>query len=317
MVQNALTSNAAQAIFYQDLAKWGPDKPPSACDLPFALQHCRRIARSHYENFTVVSWFLPRALRQDFYNFYAYCRWSDDIADEVEEHRRLPLLNWWQQQLSLCYSGRPAHPVMLALQQTIQRQQIPVETLEDLLSAFRQDQSQLRYRDDAELLDYCRRSAHPVGRVILKFGSADSQSNIKLSDLICTGLQLTNFCQDMSRDAGNNRIYAPREMWAKHAVSEAMILEAKCTPQLQAMMAHWVHASRDFFSRGRVLVDGVPKWLAVDVDLFIRGGLGILNAIEAQGYDVWTSRPTLSKFAKLRLLCQAIIYRLSRRAHHG
>ena len=222
-----MTSNAGQAIFWADLAKWGPDKPPSACDLPFALQYCRRIARSHYENFTVASWFLPRELRQDFYNFYAFCRWSDDFADEVEEHRRLPLLNWWQQQLSLCYSGRPAHPVMLALQQTIQRHHIPVEPLEDLLSAFRQDQSKLRYDDDRELLHYCQRSANPVGRVILMIAKADDPTNVGLSDLLCTGLQLANFCQDMARDAANNRIYAPRDLCAQHAVTEAMVLDAK------------------------------------------------------------------------------------------
>ena len=312
-----MTSNAAQAIFWADLAKWGPDKPPSACDLPFALKHCRRIARSHYENFTVVSLFLPRILRQDFYNFYAYCRWSDDIADEVEEHRRLPLLNWWHQQLSLCYSGRPVHPVMLALQQTIQRHQIPAEILEDLLSAFRQDQSTLRYHDDAELFDYCRRSANPVGQVILKFAKADDATNIELSDWICSGLQLANFCQDMSRDAANHRIYAPRDLWLKHGVTEAMILEAKCTPQLQAMLADWVRVSRAFFLKGCRLVDSVPKWLAVDVDLFIRGGLAILNSIEAQDYDVWTSRPTLSKFEKFRLLWKSLVFQFTRKSVHG
>ena len=317
MVQNAKTSNAGQAIFWADLAKWGPDKPPSACDLPFALQHCRRIARSHYENFTVVSWFLPRALRQDFYNFYAYCRWSDDFADEVEVHRRLPLLNWWYQQLLLCYSGRPAHPVMLALQQTIQRHQIPAQPLEDLLSAFRQDQSKLRYVDDRELLDYCQKSANPVGRVILKFAKADNAMNVGLSDLICTGLQIANFCQDMARDAANNRIYAPRDLCVKHGVSETMILEAKCTPPLQALLADWVGSSRQFFMDGRELVDSVPRWLAIDVDLFIRGGLEILRAIESQRYDVWSRRPSLSKFAKFKLLYQSLVFRISRKTRHG
>jgi squalene synthase HpnC len=317
MVQNAMTSNAAQTIFWEDLAKWGPDQPPSACDLAFAEKHCRRIARSHYENFTVVSLFLPRRLRQDFYNFYAYCRWSDDIADELEAHLRLPLLSWWQQQLALCYSGRPAHPVMVALQQTIQRHQIPASDLEDLLSAFRQDQSTLRYRDQAELLDYCRRSANPVGRVILKFAKSADAQNVTLSDWICSGLQLANFCQDMSRDAANNRIYAPSELWTKHNVTETMILNAACTPQLQAMLADWVQSSREFFTNGRPLVQRVPQWLASDVDLFIRGGMAILDAIEAQDFDVWTSRPTLSKFSKLRLLWKALMVRFARKTHHG
>ncbi len=311
-----MTSNAAQAIFWADLAKWGPDQPPSACDLPFALKHCRLIARSHYENFTVVSWFLPRSLRQDFYNFYAYCRWSDDIADEVEEHRRLPLLNWWQQQLALCFSGRPAHPVMLALQQTIQRHHIPSEPLEDLLSAFRQDQTIVRYKDEQELTDYCRRSANPVGRVILMFAKSQSAANFGLSDLICTGLQLANFCQDMSRDAANGRIYAPQTLWSKHGVTESMILQARCTPQLQAMLKDWVSFTRQLFVQGQSLVKHVPNWLALDVDLFIRGGVGILDAIERQDFDVWTSRPTLSKAAKLRLLCQSMLFRFKRKQHH-
>ena len=289
----------------------------SRMNLEQSSHYCRTLALSHYENFSIASCLVPKSYRRHLYHVYAYCRWSDDIADEVEEHRRLPLLDWWHQQLSLCYSGRPAHPVMLALQQTIQRHQIPVETLEDLLSAFRQDQSTLRYRNDSELFDYCRRSANPVGRVILKFAKADSESNVNFSDSICTGLQLANFCQDLSRDAANNRIYAPANLWAKHGVSEAMILETKCTPQLQAMLVDWVHTAREFFSRGCQLVDCVPKWLAVDMDLFIRGGLGILNAIEAQHFDVWTSRPTLSKFTKFRFLCQSLVFGFFKRSHHG
>lgn len=305
MVQNATTSNAATAIFMADLAKWGPDQPPSACDLAFAERHCRLIARNHYENFTVVSWFLPRELRQDFMNFYAYCRWSDDIADEVEEHRRLPLLNWWQQQLALCFSGRPAHPVMVALQSTIQRHQLPIEPLVDLLSAFRQDQTTLRYSDHQQLLDYCRCSANPVGRVILRFGRADGEENLKLSDSICSGLQIANFCQDMARDAAIGRIYAPRDLWSKHGVDEAMLMAARCTPQLQSLLREWTSTARECFASGASLVKSVPSWLAVDVDLFLRGGMAILDAIESQGFDVWTNRPTLSKLTKFKLLVQA------------
>lgn len=306
MVQKPTTSNAAHAIFVADLAKWGPDNPPSACDLKFAEQHCRCIARSHYENFTVVSWFLPRKLRQDFFNFYAYCRWSDDIADEVEEQRRLPLLNWWQQQLALCYSGRPAHPVMFALQSTIQRHRIPIAPLEDLLSAFRQDQSKHRYTDDTELRDYCKRSANPVGRVILRFADSDNEANVRLSDSICTGLQIANFCQDIARDAAIGRIYAPRSLWDSHDVDEAMIMTAKCTPQLQSMLTAWVQDARQCFEDGAALVKQVPRWLAVDLDLFIRGGHAILDEIVAQRFDVWTNRPTVSKATKLKLLARTL-----------
>lgn len=312
MVQNVTSSNAAHAIFVADLAKWGPDQPPSACDLAFAQQHCRLIARSHYENFTVVTWFLPRELRQDFYNFYAYCRWSDDIADEVEPDRRLGLLDWWQQQLALCYSGRPAHPVMVALRDTIQRHQVPIEPLTDLLSAFRQDQSVTRYASHEELLRYCQRSANPVGRVILRFGRADREANVELSDAICTGLQIANFCQDMARDAAIDRIYAPRDLWHRHGVDEAMILRATRTDELQSMLREWVQTAETLFRQGMPLVKSVPSWLAVDVDLFVRGGLEILKQIERAKFDVWTSRPTVSKLSKLKLLARALTSRFGR-----
>lgn len=306
MLQKPTTSNAAQAIFMADLAKWGPDMAPTACDLKFAEQHCRTIARSHSENFTVISWFLPRNLRQDFSNFYAFCRWSDDLADEVEEQRRLPLLDWWRQQLALCYSGRPAHPVMLALQSTVEKHRIPIAPLEDLLSAFRQDQTKRRYADQSDLLDYCRRSADPVGRVILRFGNADRESNLPLSDSICTGLQIANFCQDMARDAKLDRIYAPRDLWQRHQVDEAMILAARCTPPLQSMLKEWVEYARQLFVSGRPLVKSIPSWLAVDVDLFLRGGTAILDEIEARRFDVWTARPTIPKHKKFKLLFQAL-----------
>ena len=306
MLQKPTTSNAAQAIFAADLAKWGPDVAPAACDLKFAELHCRTIARSHSENFTVISWFLPHELRQDFSNFYAFCRWSDDLADEVEVHRRLPLLDWWQQQLALCYSGRPAHPVMLALQSTIEKHRIPIAPLEALLSAFRQDQTKRRYADNSELLDYCRRSADPVGRVILRFGNADRESNLPLSDSICSGLQIANFCQDMARDAKLDRIYAPRDLWHRHQVDEAMIMAAQCTPQLQSMLEEWVEQARQLFVNGAPLLKSIPSWLAMDVDLFRRGGLAILDEIAARRFDVWTSRPTVSKRVKFKLLCHAL-----------
>jgi squalene synthase HpnC len=309
MVQNARSSNAERTVFLADLAKWGPASPPSACDLETAQAYCRRLARRHYENFTVVSWLLPKRLRQDFHNFYAYCRWSDDLADEAEPAQRLPLLLWWQQQLLLCFSGRPAHPVMVALQQTIERHQIPIEPLEDLLNAFRQDQIVTRYADRDSLLDYCRQSANPVGRVILKMARADSPENLELSDSICTGLQLANFCQDMARDAAMDRIYAPAELCAANGVTDAMVLAARVTPQLTSLLQSWVVETRSLFAAGRGLVRSVPNWLAMDIELFVRGGLAILDEIESSGFDVWTQRPTVSKLKKLTLFAGALMTR--------
>ncbi len=302
MEQNRTSSNAARAKFMSDLAKWGPGQPPVAIDVATAEAYCQKLSRSHYENFTVVSWLLPKRLRQDFHNFYAYCRWSDDLADELEPAESLPHLQWWEQQLRLCYSGRPAHPAMVALQQTIGRHNLPIEPLLDLLSAFKQDQTVKRYRDAEQLTDYCSRSANPVGRVILRMAGADSDSNVRLSDTICTGLQIANFCQDMARDAAIGRIYAPADLCAAHDVTESMVLAARVTPQLTAMLNCWVAETREKFNAGRALVQSVPSWLAMDIDLFISGGMAILDEIERKQFDVWTRRPTVSKFAKLKLL---------------
>ncbi len=307
MVQNSPVSKDTLAIFENDLATWGPGAPPLTCDLEFARAYCRRISRSHYENFTVVSLLLPRNLRQDFSNFYAYCRWSDDLADETPSDQREHLLDWWSDQLESCYSARPSHPIMVALQSTIQRHRIDREPLADLLSAFRQDQHKRRYTSDEEVEDYCQRSANPVGRVILRMARADSPQNVALSDAICTGLQVANFCQDMARDAAIDRIYMPRDRWQAHSVTECMILEARSTEPLVSALRDWVRLARNYFIAGRPLVGQVPKWLAVDIDLFIRGGLAILNAIEQQGYDVWTRRPVVSKLTKFKLLLGSVI----------
>ncbi len=310
MLQTADNTTADHQFFLQELARLGPDQPPSAWSLEAAEAYCRRWAKQQYENFTVVSFVLPRRLRQDFYNVYSYCRWSDNLADEVAApDESLRLLAWWQQQLSLCYGGRPSHPVMLALQRTIQRHALPRQPLTDLLSAFRQDQTQTRYQDDSQLLDYCRRSANPVGRIVLRLADADNEETTPLSDHICTGLQLANFCQDMARDTAIGRIYAPRSRWQKHGVTEAMLLANRSTVQLQAMLGDWVTTARSHFYAGWPLVDRVPRWLATDVDLFARGGLAILEKIEDARCDVWTQRPSVSKVKKLQLLGRSLLGR--------
>ncbi|MEZ6135931.1 MAG: squalene synthase HpnC [Pirellulaceae bacterium] len=307
MVQSDQSTSVEARFFQRELAVLGPDHPPSAWSLTEAQQYCRNWAHRSYENFTVVSYLLPRRLRQDFQNIYAYCRWADNLADEIAEPKEsLRLLDWWQQQLLLCRSGRPAHPVLVALQDTIQRHQLPLDPFEHLLSAFRQDQTVNRYATADDLQDYCRRSANPVGRILLYLAQASDGENIALSDQICTSLQLANFCQDLSRDAGINRIYVPQSLCAEHAVEEAMLLRRQPTPELRHMLADWVATTRAGFHAGWPLVDRVPSWLATDVDLFVRGGLAILDAIEQAEYDVWTRRPTVSKFRKLQMLGQSL-----------
>ncbi len=314
MLQTARNTTADSSFFVRELARFGPHQSPVQFTPQQAEEYCRRFAAAHYENFTVASWLLPKRLRQDFCNIYAYCRWSDDLADEIPQAAEsLALLDWWQQQLELCYGGRPSHPIMLGLQQTIEAHQLPIEPLSDLLSAFRQDQSVARYQSDQELEDYCTRSANPVGRVLLHLAQASTPENLALSDHICTGLQLANFCQDMSRDASMNRIYAPRSLWADYAVDEAMLLARQACPQLRRMLAAWVAQSRTRFDQGRPLIRQVPAWLATDVELFLRGGLAILDKIEQLKFDVWSQRPTLSKLGKMRILASALGSRLWQR----
>jgi squalene synthase HpnC len=317
MVQNPATSNGSIDFFLTDLATWGPGKSVLACDLPFATEYCRRITRNHYENFTVISLLLPRRLRQDFANFYAFCRWSDDIADESNPIERPQLLDWWEGELQRCFDSQPSHPIMVALQSTIRRHEIPQQPLQDLLNAFRQDQCKNRYATDKELAEYCRCSANPVGRVILCLAQADCDENVKLSDSICTGLQLANFCQDIASDAVINRIYLPQNRWMEHGITEALILKRSSTPALRSTMADWVAYAREHFLMGWPLVDRVPRWLATDVDLFVRGGLAILNAIERQDFDVWSKRPTLSKFYKFKLLSRSLASRWLGIGRHG
>lgn len=308
MRQSGPARTTGDPFFLEELSRLGPDQSPSVWSLEQSQAYCRMWAKRQYENFTVVSFLLPRNLRPDFFSVYAYCRWSDNLADELDTpNQSLELLQWWENELHFCYSGRPVHPVMLALQHTIQRHDLDIRPFSDLLSAFRQDQCQTRYADEAELLDYCARSANPVGQILLSMADSNRSETRVLSDQVCTGLQLANFCQDMCRDAAKGRIYAPRSLWLRHRVSEDAFLMAHASVELKELLAEWVTITRGFFHRGWPLVDLVPPWLATDVDLFVRGGLAILDEIEQHGFDVWSRRPTLSKWKKLTLLARSFL----------
>ncbi|MEM8732716.1 MAG: squalene synthase HpnC [Planctomycetota bacterium] len=274
-------------------------------NLEEAQEYCRAWAKKQYENFGVVSLLLPRNVRQDFYNVYAYCRWSDNLSDEIKsDEKSLNLLREWEQDLDRCRRDAttpPSHPILLANRDTIHRHRLDLVCYRDLLVAFRQDRDVNRYESQEAILDYCRYSANPVGRIILGLAGSNTVENDRLSDLICTGLQLANFCQDMARDAAIDRIYAPQSIWQSHEVTEAMILQARATPELRSMLQQWVGETRPFFENGRVLVERVPKWLSADLELFIAGGTAILDQIEKADFDVWTSRPTVSKWHKAKL----------------
>lgn len=303
--------------FSEQLTLYGPEaalREGVSAGLPLkpeaAEKYCRWVAVTHYENFQIASFLLPRPLRRDFHNIYAYCRWSDDLGDEVGDTKRATqLLDWWRTQLDSLFAGEPnRHPVMVALAGTLQRHALPKQPFADLLSAFLQDQQTLRYDSLIELEDYCRRSADPVGRLVLGLaGAADDPENIRLSDSICTGLQLANFCQDMRRDAAINRIYAPRELWERHHINEEMILAGQPLPELRAMLREFVSIAKKKLNDGAELSQRVPRWLALDVRLFRAGGLAILSQIERLQYDVWTKRPEVSRWRKGKLLMGAMI----------
>lgn len=301
--------HAPTSAFQHELELWGPESIPQPVSLSEAKSYCRALCQRHYENFSVASWLLPRNLRQDFATIYAFCRWSDDLADEVgDSHTSLKLLEWWHCQLEDCFAGqrRLHHPVFIALHETIGKHAMGIEPFENLLAAFRQDQTTSRYATRRELLQYCQGSANPVGRLVLRMADADSSKNLVLSDSICTGLQLANFCQDMAIDASKGRIYCPTELWSAFNVTESMFLQSRHFPELSMLLQAWCDETRIHLNVGWDLAEQVPQWLSVDIELFIRGGLAILDSIRAHHYDVWTQRPILSKAKKMQLMVAAI-----------
>ena len=289
-----------------------PDHAPSEEE---AREYCRRLARSHYENFSVASWFLPEHLRQHFFNVYAYCRISDDLGDEVgDSAASLQLLEQWENELNACYDGdhtrHPRHPVFVALAETVRKFEIPKHEFADLLTAFRQDQSVGRYETFNDLLGYCRYSANPVGHLVLYLcGYRDSERQ-QFSDYTCTALQLANFWQDVSADFAKGRIYLPLEDLRRFGVREAVIRDGENTSAFCEMMRFEVERAREWFAQGMPLIGKVGRALATDIELFSRGGQEILNAIERQDFAVLGRRPAISKARKLALVARAAVGKL-------
>jgi len=285
--------------------------PESAPSLDESQAYCRRLARTNYENFSVATWFLPKKLRQDFLNVYAYCRISDDLGDEVgDASASLALLDEWQGQLDACYAGAPRHPVFVALAETVRKFDIPKHEFSDLLIAFRQDQTMTRFRTFDDVLGYCRYSANPVGHLVLYLCGYRDAERQQLSDYTCTALQLANFWQDVSIDYGKGRIYLPLEDLRRYSVGEDDLAHNRNTPAFCEMLKFEVERARQWFRRGLPLVGKVDKALAVDLELFSRGGQEILNAIERQGFAVLGRRPVISKTRKLALVARAALGKL-------
>jgi len=268
-----------------------------------ALSYTRWLATSRYENFHVVSFLLPKRLQQDFYNVYAYCRWGDDLGDEIGDRAEsLRLLEWWKTELDAMYQGRAAHPVFVALGPTVRKYSIPREPFADLIRAFIQDQTVTRYRDWEELYGYCRRSANPVGRLVLYLCGYADGARQRLSDATCTALQLANFWQDVTVDLRKDRVYIPLDVMERNGYSLEDLFARRFTAAFRETMREIVAQARSLFLEGLPLAGMVDRRLALDIELFSRGGMRVLEKIERLGYDVLAARPAISKSERAWLL---------------
>ena len=284
-----------------------PDAVDRAWALPESLEYTRWLATHHYENFHVVSFLLPKRLRQDFYNVYAFCRWADDLGDEIGNTAdSLRLLNWWRGELYAMQAGRVRHPVFVALQGTARNYQLPVELFNDLITAFEQDQRVTRYRDFDQLFAYCRYSANPVGRLVLRLCGYRDEERALLSDATCTALQLANFWQDVTVDLQKDRVYLPLDLLKTHGYTLEALQARRFDSGFREAMKEAVDVTRRMFLKGLPLADRVDGRLAIDLDLFSRGGLRVLEKIEKQNYDVLAARPELSKHERVALLVGAV-----------
>jgi len=287
----------------------GPEVRPGSVAEGFA--YCERLARTHYENFPVGSLLVPKQRRQHVYNLYAFARTADDFADEgydtaLTERERLAALDDWERQLEDCYRGEATHPVFVALAETVKELRLPIQLFRDLLSAFKQDVVKRRYADFAEVLDYCRRSANPVGRLILLLFDYRDERLHRLSDCICTGLQLANFWQDVAVDLEKDRVYLPQDEMARFGYSEAGLRARRFDERYAALLRFQVERTRKLFGEGRPLPGLVRGRLAFELRLIWQGGMRILERIEWSGYNTLSRRPKITGWDKAVLLAKAL-----------
>ncbi|HEU4390840.1 MAG TPA: squalene synthase HpnC [Blastocatellia bacterium] len=279
------------------------------------------MARSHYENFPVGSLLVPRRLRKHVWAIYAFARVADDFADESydgnavmhAQSERLECLARWRDLLLSCYRHRPSHPVFIALADTASSFDLPVALFDDLLSAFTQDVVKTSYADFAELMDYCRRSANPIGRLmLLLFGRREQELQL-YSDSICTALQLTNHWQDVSIDLDKGRVYLPESDLKQHGLCTNDLRQAAGTERFRDLMHLQTGRTREMFELGKPLCRLLTGRFGLELRAIWLGGTTILSRIEQNGYDVFRHRPTLRFSDKLRILTRAF----SRRGFHS
>ena len=279
---------------------------PVGGDRAAAEAFCRAVAAGHYENFTVATRLVPPRLRQDLANVYAFARWADDLGDEsTSPAEATAALAAWRDELAACFAGRPRHPVFVALAGTVQRAGLEPAPFADLITAFEQDQTQTRYRSREDLLGYCRRSADPVGRIVLALEGCREPALVAMSDSICTGLQLVNFWQDVRRDRLAGRIYLPEDDMRRFGVTEADLDGPQAAGPLRRLLADEVAWARRCFDVGAPLAAAAPAALRPAVAMFVGGGRAVADAIERAGFDTLARRPTVGRWTKARLAATA------------
>jgi squalene synthase HpnC len=288
-----------------------PEAMERSWTLEESLNYTRWLATHHYENFHVVSFLLPKRLHQDFYNVYCFCRWADDLGDEIgDPQESLRLLKWWRGELQAMYANRSvSHPVFVALHGTASRFRLPQILFDDLIKAFEQDQTVTRYRNFEELFEYCRYSANPVGRLVLALCGYQDADRQALSDATCTALQLANHWQDVIVDLLKDRVYLPLDVMERHGYPIDALLARRFDDRFKAAMRESVEVARELFLKGLPLAGMVDRRLAIDLDLFSRGGLKVLEKIEQQDYNVLNARPAISKIERVGLLLGALTRR--------
>jgi squalene synthase HpnC len=276
-----------------------------------SLAYTRWLATHHYENFHVVSFLLPKRLHQDFYNVYGFCRWADDLGDEMgDKQESLRLLAWWRTELERMYVGEASHPVFVALKGTAREFGLPQLLFDDLIKAFEHDQTVTRYQTFDEVFGYCKYSANPVGRLVLGLCGYNDTARQELSDATCTALQLANFWQDVTRDLAIDRVYLPLDLLKRHGYSLEDLFARRFNARFREVMKEAVEVARGLFLKGLPLNGQVDRRLAIDLELFSRGGMRVLEKIERQDYNVLEQRPAIGKMERVALLLGAV----SRRA---